>query len=59
MAQNDQDVKGASNITPGASISSSSWSRIPMANSKLEVEIFDGTCHFGMWQGEVLDSLFQ
>jgi len=23
------------------------------------VEIFDGTGHFGMWQGEVLDYLFQ
>ncbi|KAK4426318.1 hypothetical protein Salat_1400300 [Sesamum alatum] len=23
------------------------------------VEIFDGTGHFGMWQGEVLDALFQ
>jgi len=23
------------------------------------MEIFDGTGHFGMWQGEVLDSLFQ
>jgi len=25
----------------------------------MAVEIFDGTGHSGMWQGEVLDSLFQ
>ena len=43
----------------GASASSSTWSRIPMSSSKLAVEIFDGTGHFGMWQGEVMDSLFQ
>ncbi len=30
-----------------------------MLSMKLAVEIFDGTGHFGMWQGEVLDSLFQ
>ena len=30
-----------------------------MSTLKLAVEIFDGTRHFGMWQGEVLDSLFQ
>ena len=30
-----------------------------MSTLKLAVEIFDGTGHFGMWQGEVLDSLFQ
>ena len=31
----------------------------PFSTLKLAVEIFDGTGHFGMWQGEVLDSLFQ
>ena len=30
-----------------------------MSSLKLAVEIFDGTGHFGMWQGEVLDYLFQ
>ena len=30
-----------------------------MSSSKLAIEIFDGTGHFGMWQGEVLESLFQ
>ena len=30
-----------------------------MSSLKLAVEIFDGTGHFGMWQGEVMDSLFQ
>ena len=30
-----------------------------MKKERILVEIFDGTGHFGMWQGEVLDSLFQ
>jgi len=30
-----------------------------VSSLKLAVEIFDGIGHFGMWQGEVLDSLFQ
>lgn len=30
-----------------------------MLNAKLALEVFDGTGHFGMWQAEVLDSLFQ
>ena len=30
-----------------------------MSTLKLKVEIFDGTGHFGMWQGEVLNSLCQ
>jgi len=30
-----------------------------MSSLKLAVKIFDGTDHFNMWQGEVLDSLFQ
>ncbi|CDP17738.1 unnamed protein product [Coffea canephora] len=43
----------------GALASSSTWSRIPMSSLKVAVETFDGTGHFGMWQGEVMDSLFQ
>ena len=30
-----------------------------MTNARYTVEIFDGTGHFGMWQSEVLDALFQ
>ncbi|PHT72774.1 hypothetical protein T459_23559 [Capsicum annuum] len=60
MANKDQEMKDPiSNITPGASGSSSSWSRFPLSSLKLAVEIFDGTGHFSMWQGEVLDFLFQ
>jgi len=52
--------ESTSNIIPKTSASSSTtWSRIPMSSLKLAVEIFDGTGHFGMWQGEVMDSLFQ
>ena len=60
MASRDEKGKNiVSKIPPGISGSSSSWSRFPVSSSKLAVEIFDGTGHFGMWQGEVLDSLFQ
>ncbi|GJU44747.1 transposable element [Tanacetum coccineum] len=38
---------------------SSNWARPVLTNARLVVEVFDGTDHFGMWQSEVLDSLFQ
>ncbi|PWA46667.1 hypothetical protein CTI12_AA506370 [Artemisia annua] len=38
---------------------SPSWARPVLTNARLAVEVFDGTCHFGMWQCEVLDALFQ
>ena len=60
MASRDEKGKNiVSKIPSGTSGSSSSWSRFLVSSSKLAVEIFDGTGHFGMWQGEVLDSLFQ
>lgn len=52
--------ESTSNIIPKTLASSSTtWSRILMSSLKLTVEIFDGTGHFGMWQWEVMDSLFQ
>ena len=39
--------------------SPSIWARTAVTNTRLAVEIFDGTGHFGMWQSEVLDALFQ
>ncbi|GKA29412.1 retrovirus-related pol polyprotein from transposon TNT 1-94 [Tanacetum coccineum] len=38
---------------------SSSWARPVLTNARLAVNVFDGTCHFGMWQSEVLGALFQ
>ena len=38
---------------------SSTSSRTMVMNARFEMEKFDGTGHFGMWQGEVLDALFQ
>lgn len=38
---------------------SSMWTKQVVANTRLEVEIFDGTSHFGMQQIKVLDTLFQ
>ena len=48
--------------TPENKTSSSNASIIQRsvgANPRLMVEIFDGSGHFGMWQSEVLDALFQ
>lgn len=59
MANDQEPRETGSNISSGASSSSSSWSRFPLSSLKLAVEIFDGTGHLGMWQGEVLDSLFK
>ncbi|KAE8678648.1 hypothetical protein F3Y22_tig00111402pilonHSYRG00027 [Hibiscus syriacus] len=39
--------------------SSSILARNVMTNVRFAVEIFYGTGHFGMWQSEVLDALFQ
>ena len=39
--------------------SSPAWTRTAVTNTRLAVKIFDGTGHFGMWQSEVLDALFQ
>ena len=38
---------------------SSSFAKTAMTNAKFEVEKFDGTTNFGMWQCEVLDVLCQ
>ena len=54
MASKDQKAKNiVSNILPGTLGSSSSWWRLLVSSLKLVVEMFDGTGHFGMWQGEV------
>ena len=46
---------------PSISTTSTSYilPRIGTANTRFVVEIFDGTGHFGMWQSELLDALFQ
>ncbi|KAL0402530.1 UNVERIFIED_CONTAM: hypothetical protein Slati_4282900 [Sesamum latifolium] len=48
--------KNSTSTSLGAT-QSSFWVRT--AVSRFAVEIFDGTGHFGMWQSEVLDTLFQ
>lgn len=48
-------------LTSATSTSSSIpiWVRTIVTNKRLVVKIFYGTCHFGMWQSEVRDILFQ
>ncbi|KAE8725113.1 hypothetical protein F3Y22_tig00009009pilonHSYRG00067 [Hibiscus syriacus] len=41
------------------SSSSSGPVRRVISNANFSVELFDGSGHFGMWQGEVLDAFFQ
>ncbi|KAL5780112.1 hypothetical protein ACOSQ2_010849 [Xanthoceras sorbifolium] len=48
--------KGQTSFQPSTS---SLLGRTSVMKMKFEVEKFDGTGHFGMWQGEVLDALFQ
>ena len=55
MTNQEEEAKNVSRVSG----SSSSWSRFLVSTLKLAVEIFDGIRHFGMWQGQVLDSLFQ
>ncbi|PWA98653.1 Nuclear transport factor 2 [Artemisia annua] len=57
------DNNGNGNVekVPSTSVDpiSSSWARLVLTNVRLEVEVFYGTYHFGMWQTEVLYALFQ
>ena len=53
--KNDESTSSVNNTS---SLTSSLITRI-VSNAKFAVEIFDGSGHFGMWQGEVLDVLFQ
>ncbi|KAL5796457.1 hypothetical protein ACOSQ2_001277 [Xanthoceras sorbifolium] len=48
--------EGQSSSQPSTS---SILGRTSVMKVRFEVEKFDGTGHFGMWQGEVLDALFQ
>ena len=49
-----------SSISTTATTSSSTFvGRMPMVNVRIAVEIFDGKGHFGMWQSELQDALFQ
>ena len=52
------DNKKESTLTSTAS-SSSIFGRTAMTNARFTVEIFSGTDHFGLWQSEILDALFQ
>ena len=46
-------------VSTSSASSSSILARTTVTNARFAVEIFDGTGHFGMWQSEVLDALFQ
>ena len=54
-----EDSAKASTSTSTTVSSPPIWARTAVTNTRLAVEIFGGTGHFGMWQSEVLDALFQ
>ncbi|KAL5850870.1 hypothetical protein ACOSQ4_008883 [Xanthoceras sorbifolium] len=57
MEQTQKSTVSAASTSTASS--SSILTRLTVPNVRFAVEIFDGTGHFGMWQGEVLDALFQ
>ena len=59
VSRDEKEKDTVSKIPSGTLGSSLLWSRFSVSKSKPTIEIFDGTGYFGMWQGEVLDSLFQ
>ncbi|KAE8684184.1 Flotillin-like protein 1 [Hibiscus syriacus] len=52
-------TNGGGDAADRDSSSSSILARNAVTNVRFTIEIFDGTGHFGMWQSEVLDALFQ
>ncbi|MDV3200596.1 MAG: hypothetical protein Q8875_03110 [Pigeon pea little leaf phytoplasma] len=56
--KNDTSSSGTKSTSSGI-LSTDPLARFQLSKIKLAVEIFDGTGHFGIWQGKVLDSLFQ
>nr|GEX12139.1 retrovirus-related Pol polyprotein from transposon TNT 1-94 [Tanacetum cinerariifolium] len=55
----DDKVDKVPSTSTSVDPTSSNWARPVLTNARLAVEVFDGTGHFGMWQSEVLDTLFQ
>ena len=53
-----KNYESTSSVNNISSLASSLMTRI-VSNANFAVEIFDGSGYFGMWQGEVLDVLFQ
>ena len=53
--KNDESTSSVNNTS---SLASSLMMKI-LSNAKFAVEIFNELGHFGMWQGKVLDVLFQ
>ncbi|KAI9169132.1 hypothetical protein LWI28_007491 [Acer negundo] len=58
LEQSTEPQTSASTSSTPAS-TSSSWQRNSLSNAKFDIEKFDGTNNFGMWQCEVLDLLFR
>lgn len=54
----DQPTKKSEEVVQEPT-ASGSMRRTMLSNAKFEVEKFDGTDNFGMWQCEVLDLLFR
>ena len=57
MASLSED--SSSEASPSAAPPSAPVKMITVSNAKIDVEKFDGQNNFGLWQSEVMDSLYQ
>ena len=55
----DKEKEPEKNVEKGSGSGSSSTTRPSIGNAKFEVEKFNGTNNFGMWQCEMMDVLCQ
>ena len=57
----ERSTEAQASVSPSSTSTSTScsWQRSSMSNAKFDIEKFDGTNNFGMWQCEVLDLLFR
>ncbi|TXG46307.1 hypothetical protein EZV62_028187 [Acer yangbiense] len=59
ILERSTEAQASASTNSTSASTSSSWQRSSMSNAKFDIEKFDGTNNFGMWQCEVLDLLFR
>ncbi|TXG70734.1 hypothetical protein EZV62_005669 [Acer yangbiense] len=59
ILEKSTEAQASASTSSISASTSSSWQRSSMSNAKFDIEKFDGTNNFGMWQCEVLDLLFR
>ncbi|TXG46509.1 hypothetical protein EZV62_027989 [Acer yangbiense] len=59
ILEKSTEAQASASTSSISASTSNSWQRSSMSNAKFDIEKFDGTNNFGMWQCEVLDLLFR